>query len=233
MKAAAAADRELVALEKTCGLVDRTACTKIEVTGIGAGPLLQEVFKLDVALAPGRTVRVVLELLTSQATGSAILARIDDATYYLVVEPEHGLLALALLTQRIEEGGDVMVRDVSAMYASLAIAGPEAAAAMAPLVSPRIELERFSGDQAITMDVGYAPARVLRYRARRTDVWEIHTPFEYLVGLDELIRATDNVPDVGFKAFDRLHAGRNSVSAPAVQGPENYSATIFAASTSS
>jgi glycine cleavage system aminomethyltransferase T len=198
------------------------------VTGAGAEALLQEVFKLDVAPAPGRTVRVVLGLLTSEAAVAVTLARMGEAIFYLVVEPEHGLLALSLLTQRIEAERDVMVCDVSAMYATLAIAGPEAAAAMAPLVSPRIELERFSSDQAIAMDVGYAPARVLRYRARRADVWEIHTPFEYLVGLDELIRKTGKVPDVGFEAFNMLHAGRSTDGA---RSSENSSATILAAST--
>jgi len=204
MKVAAATAGELALLEESCGLVDRTACTKIEVTGSDAEALLKRNFKLNGSLAVGRTLRVVLDLLPSEAAVSVTLARMSEVTYFLVVEPEHGSLALSLLTQQIEEGRDVRVLDVSGMYATLAIAGPEAAAAMAPLVSPRIELELFSSDQAIAMDVGYAPARVLRYRARGADVWEIHTSFEYLVGLDELIRKSGKVADVGLKAFDML-----------------------------
>jgi dimethylglycine dehydrogenase len=208
MKAAEATDRELHTLQKRCGLVDRTACAKIEVTGADAEALLLQIFKSGAALASGRTTRIDRKLLANEAAASVMLARLGKGTYFLVLEPEQGLLALSLLMQQVEEGRDVTVRDVSGSYGTLAIAGPDASTVMASLVSPRIELERFSGDQAVAMEVGYAPARVLRYRAHRTDVWEIHTPFEYVVGLDELIRKDGTVQDVGFKAFNQLNAGR-------------------------
>ena len=206
-KSAEAAERELHVMEKGAGLVDRTACTKIEVTGADAAALVEKVFKIASAPAAGKTMRIDRELLAREPRVPIMLANMGNGAYFLVLEPEHGLLALSLLTQQAEEGRDAAVRDVSATYGTLAIAGPDASRTIASLVSPRVDLEHFSGDQAIDMEVGYAPARVLRYRAPRADVWEIHAPFEYLVGLDELIRSSGAMQDVGFKAFTLLHAG--------------------------
>jgi dimethylglycine dehydrogenase len=215
MKPAEAIERELSIINERCGLADRTACTKIEVTGPGAEALLRHTFKARALPSAGATTRIDRPLLAHEATVSVTLANLGNGTYFLVFDPEHGPLALSLLMQNIEARREATVRDVSGMHGTLAIAGPEALTTMASLVSPRIEVERFSSDQAIDMEVGYAPARVLRYRAIRTDVWEVHAPLEYLVGLDELMRKEGAVADVGFKAFDQLLAGGHADRASA------------------
>jgi len=215
MKPAAAVERELHVLEQGCGIVDRTACAKIEVTGTDAQALMAKLFAPASAVEVGTTIRVDRALLASEPVVTATIARRDEASYFLVLEPEQGPLALSLLTQTIAEGSDVTVTDVSRNWATLAIAGPEASTVMSALVSPRVDLQRFGADQVVDMEVGYAPARVLRYRAHGTDVWEVHAPFEYLVGLDELLRKEGAAADVGFRAFDQMRAGRRPERATA------------------
>ena len=207
---AEAIERELSVLKTACGLVDRTACSKIEVIGPDAEALLEKVFAASRGLASGSAVRFHRPLLAREAPARVTLARMSKHAFFLVLEPEHGLLALSLLVQQAEDGADVAVRDVSASWATLAIVGPDASKAMESLVSPRTDLQRFDVDRAIDMEVGFASARVLRYRAQREDVWELHMPFDCLVGVDELIRRGDTVADVGFKAFDQLQAGKSA-----------------------
>ena len=210
-----AIERELGFLQTRCGLVDRTACAKIEVVGAYAASFLEGFFACAKAPAVGTTLRIHRPLLPHEAATWVTLGRLSTEAFFLVLEPEHGLLALSLLMQQVANGADVSVRDVSPTWATLAIAGPDASKAVSSLVSPRVDLERLGSDKAVDMEIGYAPARVLRYRVQRTDVWEVHVPFDYLVGLDELIRRDEAVADVGFRAFDRLHAGVHTERASA------------------
>lgn len=202
---AQASARETEHVLQGCGVLDLTARGRIDISGPGARALLAKLGGGNVAIKAGESRIYTFAPLPHEPAFPVLVAALTDNDFYLSVDPENSALLLAALTQLGDDTANI--REITSNYAALALIGKTAANTFAALVSPMVDINAFKPGCVASVDVGYAPARVLRYEIGGLDVWEIHVAFEYVTGLDELIHSHgERVADIGFHALEQLRS---------------------------
>ncbi len=194
------------AIRENIGLYDMSSFGKLRVEGPGAEAFLNHVAAADCAVPTGKI--VYTQFLNSRAgiEADVTITRLSD-TAFLVVTPAATRLADQTWLQRHAEGHSVVITDVTAGEAVLAVMGPNARALM-QAVSPNDfsnAANPFGTAQGI--ELGMALARVHRVSYVGELGWEIYLSADMAAyGFEVLHKAGQELGAklVGLHAMDSL-----------------------------
>jgi aminomethyltransferase len=161
------------AVRTTCGLFDVSHMGEVELRGVAAAQMIARLATNDVTrLADGRAQYSLMCNERGGIVDDLIVYRLDPARYFLVVNAAHAAEDVAWM--RAHTPGGVELRDESESWALLALQGPAAARALAPLTNrPPDALASF----AIRDDViDGVPIRLARTGYTGEDGFEIFVP---------------------------------------------------------
>ncbi len=120
-------DAQYRAIREEAGLLDRSARSRIAVTGTEAGEFLQGQLTNDVeALEPGTGCYAALLNRKGQIRADMRVLRVDDVTFLIDTEPEAGPAVLSHLSM-YKIGRDADVAEVADAGPLLSLIGPRAA----------------------------------------------------------------------------------------------------------
>jgi aminomethyltransferase len=197
------------AVRSRCGLFDVSHMGEVSIAGPGAEAAVARLTTNDVGRL--RDGQAQYSLLLNERGGiidDLIVYRLDAQCFFIVVNAANAQRDVAWMRANLPAGAEL--RDESAAWALLALQGPTAAAALAPLVArPLGELPAF----AIREDtIDGTPVRIARTGYTGEDGFEIFVPAARAAPLWRLVleraRATGGMP-TGLAARDtlRLEAG--------------------------
>ena len=195
-----AVEREARALTQAAGVADLSAFTKHAVSGPGARDFMA---CLGANRAP-REGRIGLVHALTPGAGVASefsVSHFGGNRFYLVSAAAAGRHDEDLLRDRAPAG--VSIDNVTMSSGALAIAGPRAAAMLAPLCEGDIDSTAFPWLAAREMRVAGVPARVLRVSYVGESGFEVHLPMTHLARLHDALLEAGATP-FGAYAMDAM-----------------------------
>ncbi len=201
-----AVGRECRALREGVGLMDLSVFAKYEIKGADAARWLDRV------LATRRPVSVgasrIAQALDSRGriVGDFTVTRVSSDRFYLI-GPSAGEAYHQRWFEGQLDGQVVSVRVVSGRYGIFGIAGPKARELLSRLACDDVSAQALPFLRARPMEVGPAPARVMRLSFTGDLGFEIHFPIEYQVALYDALKSAGadlSLVDVGAFALDSL-----------------------------
>lgn len=208
----AAVAGECHAARKAKAMLDATSFTKYEVSGPGAADFLNTLCRPAVPQQDGAVSETTI-VSSAGTSASFTVARLDREQFYLIGEPEAELVHLVRLESEAPADGSVTVTNVTGRNGALLLFGPAAESAIAPIAGAR--LDQMTVNSVRNMEIGYAPARVIKTDLSGLPVWQVHAPCEFLGGIVEALdREAGAQPwrQIGFKAFDILRSGEDTLA---------------------
>lgn len=197
---------ECRALREGVGLMDMSVFAKYEVEGADAAHWLDRVLANHMPESVG-AIRIAQALDSrGRIVGDFTVTRVGPDRFYLI-GPSAAEAYHRRWFERHRAGYAVSVRAVSGRYGIFGIAGPKARELLSRLARDEVSSKALPFLRARSMDVGPAPARVMRLSFTGDLGFEIHFPIEYQVALYDALKSagTDlGLVDVGAFALDSL-----------------------------
>jgi sarcosine oxidase subunit alpha len=183
---------EYRAVRERVGIIDVSTLGKLEVAGPDAAKLLDRVYTSGISrLRPGRTRYGIM------CDESGVL--LDDGTVTLLAPNKYLLTTTTgnldfveqwLTRQALGTGWNVHVTNVTAGYASINVAGPQARATLSRLTTLALSPEAFPYMGFAQGEVSGVPAKLSRLGFVGEVGWEVHVPAECGEWVwEELLRA--------------------------------------------
>jgi dimethylglycine dehydrogenase len=190
----------------TVGVLDQTSFAKYEVSGSEAGAALDRMCANTLPAAPGRL--ALTQMLTPQGgiECDVTVTRLSDDRYYIVSAAATETHDLAWIESQLA-GFDTGVRNVTARYGVLTLAGPRSRELLERLTSVDLANEAFPFFSARELDVAAVPVRALRLSYVGELGYELHHPVEYQRALyGSLAEAGEDLglADFGYRALEAM-----------------------------
>jgi dimethylglycine dehydrogenase len=201
-----AVGRECRALREGVGLLDMSVFAKYEVEGADAVPWLDRMLANRLPEREG-AIRIAQALDSrGRIVGDFTVTRVGPDRFYLIGPSAAEAYHLRWFENH-HDGYVVSVRAVSGRYGIFGIAGPKARTLLSRLARGDVSSQALPFLRAVSMDVGPAPARVMRLSFTGDLGYEIHFPIEYQVALYDALKSAGGdlgLVDVGAYALDSL-----------------------------
>jgi 4-methylaminobutanoate oxidase (formaldehyde-forming) len=198
---------EHVACREHAALFDESSFAKLEVTGDGAGEVLETLCANRVARDVGRVTYTQTLNERGGIECDFTVTRLADDRFRIVTGTAFGQHDLAWLRQHARVEGSVQVADVTSQYACLGLWGPEARAILQPLTRADLSNDAFRYMTAQQLTVGPVPCLAVRVTYVGELGWELYCPAEYGLRLwDTLWEAgrEQGLVAGGYRAIDSL-----------------------------
>jgi glycine cleavage system T protein len=197
---------EHVATREAAGLFDETSFAKIDISGPGAGELLQKLCDNDIDKSVGKV--VYTQMLNSHGGIECdfTVTRLGEHQFRIVTGTAFGNHDLGWIRKHLDQDG-VEVRDVTSNYACLGLWGPRAREVLDDLTDTDLSNDAFPYMTAREISVGDVPCLALRVTYVGELGWEMYPPMEYGARLwDTLYEAglPFGLVPAGYRAIDSL-----------------------------
>ncbi len=194
-------------VQNNVGVLDLSPFTKFEISGAGAHGWLE-------SLAPNRIpVEAGGVALAHPLTGDGGVAwefsvtRLQDGNYYMMAPAVGELLIEDWLRIRLPADGSVTLKNTTAAWGTLVLAGPQARKVLTQLTDTSLNNTDFPWFTGQEISVAGVPVRALRMNFVGELGWELHHPIEHQVALyDALMEAgaDHSIADFGLRAMDSM-----------------------------
>jgi glycine cleavage system aminomethyltransferase T len=209
-----AIEAEHRATRRTVGLFDLTSFGKIEVSGPGAGALLESVCANIVSREQGRLTYTQMLNAYGGVVSDVTVGRVDEDTFVVVTGTSSLIHDLAWIRSHaavmLRAGSDyVTVRDITSAWCCFGLWGPLARDALAPLINRPLDSADFPYMSMREARIGDVPVRMSRVTFVGELGWEIYAPTEFGRGLWQVLSAAANHCGglrCGYRAIDSLRA---------------------------
>ncbi len=170
---------EHLATRSAAGLFDESSFSKIEVSGPGAGDLLERLCDNNVDRAVGQVSYTQMLSEKGGIEADFTVTKREDGVFLIVSGTAFGSHDLAWLRRHAPEDGSVSVRDVTSSYSCYGLWGPLARDILAPLCPADLSNEAFRYMTGIETTVGSVPVLALRVTFVGELGWELYCAPEY------------------------------------------------------
>ncbi len=203
---------EVRAMREAVGLMELSSFAKYEIEGPGARDWLDGLVANNIPRGVGR-INLVHALNPSGSVRSEFtVARLPDGPlgerFFAVGPGAAHDFDLDFLRKSMPRDGSVHVRDETARYGVLVLAGPEARRVLEKLADADISNEAFPWLTTREIPVGFCPnVRAMRVNFVGSLGWELHHPIEYQIHLYEALMeagAAFGIANVGMRAMDSM-----------------------------
>jgi len=190
---------ECRAVREAVGVLDLTPFAKYEVSGPDARAFLD---RLCANRLPRRDGGITLTQMLTELGGiesEATVTRFAEDRYYLLSAAVAELHDLDWLTQHAGAAQPIEIRNVTADYGVIVLAGPRSRELLARLTDADLGNPAFPWLRAKEIDVAGIPTRALRISYVGELGWELHHPIGEMAGLYE--KVLEAGADLGIKPF--------------------------------
>jgi 4-methylaminobutanoate oxidase (formaldehyde-forming) len=194
---------EILAAESGVALFDRSSDAKLRLDGPRAEALLRRLTGAYVDLPIGGVVASPMLNRRGGVEVMAAIARLGDASWLLVAEPEQSMRLRAWIERHRPASGTILI-DVTSAWAAIALVGPRAEALLASLCRNLPT----DGARVQEVEVGHAPGMLVPWL--RSGALYLMLPTEFTLHVYERLVAAGN-------AFGLKHAGSLAAEGLAVQ----------------
>jgi dimethylglycine dehydrogenase len=202
-----AVGEECLAVRNAVGVLDQTSFAKFEVAGPGAESLLD---RLCANRLPADSGRIALTQLCTPRGGiqaDVTVARLADDRFYVVSAAATETHDLGWIEAHAPEDGSVRLENVTARLGVLTLAGPRSRELLQALTRADVSGEAFPFFRCRELELGMAPARVLRVSYAGELGYELHHPLEYQRHLYQTVLEAGEplgLVDFGYRALESL-----------------------------
>ncbi len=196
---------EARALRAGIGVVETTAVAKFRISGTDAELFIRRIVASPLP-ACGKSAPALMLNAAGKIIGDLNVAQIERGIYLLTGPTFMQAIYMRWMEQH-RDGFAVQLENVSELFGSLFVAGPNAAALMDRLTGYHQVGTTLADGDLVRMPVGYAPCYIVRSDRIGEIGFELYTPLLYLHNLYEHIfrEGSDlGVRDVGVRAFSSL-----------------------------
>ncbi len=198
---------EHLATRSTAGLFDESSFSKMEVSGPGAGALLERLCDNHVDRAAGRVTYTQMLNARGGIEADFTVTKREDGTFFIVSGTAFGSHDLDWVRRHAPEDGSVSVRDVTGAYSCYGLWGPLAREILAPLCPADLSNEAFRYMTSIETTVGSVPVLALRVTFVGELGWELYCSPEYGATLWRALweeGRSHGLVAAGYRAIDSL-----------------------------
>lgn len=195
--------REHMAVRTGAGLFDLSSFAKLRIEGRDAEALLQRLSANDVAVEPGRI--VYTQWLNEQGGIEADLTvtRLSETAFLVVTSAGSSTRDETWLRRHIPDDAHVVVTDVTAQEAVIAVMGPDARAILQPLTPTDLSNHAFPFGTAREIELGMGLARAHRVSYVGELGWELYVSADMARQAFDVIMAASPGPRLcGMHALD-------------------------------
>jgi len=170
------------------GLFEFSTFAKYEFEGPDAGAWLNEVFANRIPSSVGKIALMPMLSPKGRVIGDFTLTRLDDQRFMMLGAGAMQRIHMRWFEDRAR-GHDVSIRNISARYAGLHIAGPESRALLAMLTTADVASDAFPFLSGRRLELDGCPdAVVLRVSFTGELGYELYFPAEYQPGVYRALR---------------------------------------------
>ena len=195
---------EALATRTAAGLFDESSFAKLEVSGPGAGRLLERLCDNHVDDEVGRIVYTQMLNRRGGIECDFTVTRVGPETFQIVTGTAFGNHDAGWIRRHLPHDGSVTLSDVTSRWACFALWGPKAPEILAPLTPDPLD---FGYMRMRELTVGDVPVRALRVTFVGEMGWELYCPTEYGAGLWRTLWEAGRphgLTAAGYRAIDAL-----------------------------
>ncbi len=195
------------ATREAVALFDETSFAKMEISGPGAGELLERLCDNRVAREVGKVTYTQMLNNRGGIECDFTVARLGEELFQIVTGTAFGNHDREWIRKHLPDDGSAAVRDVTSAWACFGIWGPRAREVLAPLTPQELSNEAFPYMAVRETTVGGVPVRALRVTYVGELGWEIYCPTEYGLGLWRALWEAGEAHGIvagGYRAIDSL-----------------------------
>jgi len=174
---------ECLNVQKNVGVLDLSPFTKFEISGDGAHSWLESISPNKI---PTKAGAISLAHPLTKEGGVAwefSVTLLEDGRYYLMGPAVAELLIEDWLRQRLPQDGSVSMKNTTAEYGTLVLAGPNARKVLSKLTDSDLSNAAFPWFTGQEIEVAGVPLRALRMNFVGELGWELHHPIEHQLAL--------------------------------------------------
>lgn len=197
---------ECRAVRSGVGVLDQTSFAKYEISGHGAGRLVDRLCANALPTEPGR---ITLTQMCNQMGGvecDVTVTRLADDRFYVVSAAATEAHDLAWIRAHLPERG-VRVDNVTGRRGVLTVAGPRSRELLERLTTADLSNEAVPFFTAREISLGMAPVRMMRLSYVGELGYELHVDLEYQRYLYDLLHAASGdlgLVDFGYRALESM-----------------------------
>ncbi|MBW2231608.1 MAG: FAD-dependent oxidoreductase [Deltaproteobacteria bacterium] len=203
----AAVGEECRAVASSVGVLDQSSFAKYEVSGPGAGQLLN---RLCTNRLPKTIGRMALTQMCTPKGGiecDVTVTKLAENHYYVVSAAATELHDFEWIARHVPDDGSVTLENVSSSMAVLTLAGPRSRDLLEALTQSDCSNAAFRFFRCRHMRVGMAPVRALRVSFVGELGYELHVSMEYQRHIYDLLMRegeAHGIVDWGYRALDSM-----------------------------
>ncbi len=198
---------ECQAVQNRVGILDLSAFTKFEISGVNARALLDQISPNHVPAKQGDVALAHVLTASGSVAWEFSVTLLQSGAFYLMCPAACELMIEDWLCQRGRGHADVVIRNITQDYGTLILAGPKARAVLSKLTDADLSNAAFPWFTGQEIQVVGAPVRALRMNFVGELGWELHHPVKHQQALYEaLIWAGSefDIVDFGLRAMDSM-----------------------------
>jgi dimethylglycine dehydrogenase len=200
-------DQECNHVKNKVGLLDLSPFTKFEVSGVAAHNWLESICGNKIPTQVGGV--ALAHPLTAQGgvAWELSVTLLESGSYYIMAPAAAELLIEDWLRTRLPKEGTVELKNTTAEYGTLVIAGPDARKVLSQITDTDLSNAAFPWFSGQEIQVAGVPTRALRMNFVGELGWELHHPIEKQLELyDALMQAgaAYDLRDFGLRAMDSM-----------------------------
>jgi dimethylglycine dehydrogenase len=198
---------ECRAVEQRVGVLELSSFAKFEVTGPDAEAFLNRVFANRMASKNGGIRLAHLLNDHGRIQTEATITRISDECFYVLTGAAWEVKDFDAMSQSIQDGEKVEVKNVTDDWGNLVVAGPRARDLLAKLTDADLGSASFPWLTAQEIEIAGVPCRALRVNYVGELGWELHHPMARMPELYDAIcdaGAEYDIRDFGVYAVNSL-----------------------------
>jgi dimethylglycine dehydrogenase len=198
---------ECRAVRSGVGVLDQTSFAKFELSGPGAERFLD---LLCANALPAGVGRIALTQMCTESGGvecDVTVTRLADDRFYVVSAAATETHDLAWIERHLPDDGSVRLDNVTDRFGVLTLAGPRSRELLGALTDADLSREAFPFFRCRELEIGMAPARVLRVSYVGELGYELHHPIHLSRHLYEQVLAAGEplgLVDFGYRALESL-----------------------------
>ncbi len=178
-------------------VADLSSFAKFDVEGADAPAFLERVFANRM---PRRVGGIALAHMLNDhgvIEGEATVTRLSETGYYILSAAAAEDRDFDWLTRHVQPGEKVTLRNVTAAYGNLVIAGPKSRTVLSQVTDADLSNEGFRWLTAQQIDIAGVTVRALRVNYIGELGWELHCPMNDMPAVYAAIMAAGKAHDIG------------------------------------
>lgn len=165
---------ECLAVRDRVGIQDMSAFAKFEVTGPDAERFLNRVFANRMAQRDGGIVLAHLLSAQGRIQAEMTITRLAEDHFYLLSAAFSEFRDMDILTQSVQAGEHVHIRNITDDRGVLVVAGPQSRNLLQELTDSSLDSDSFPWLNARDIEIANIPVRALRVNYVGELGWELH-----------------------------------------------------------